>query len=487
MGIDLLRSELKALRSVPLLLCAAACGSSSVAPGPSSLTLTVSPASLTVAAGAIATATVTAVRADPNGAAIALEVQGIPEGVAVNAPAIASGATLSLVSFRNQCAGNSVVAAPVTIRGTSGGSTAVASFSLSVQCAATGALELSILAGAPGGPGYADDDGSDARFADPFSVVADGAGSLYVADTFNNSIRKVAISSGAVTTVAGSRSRGFADGPGTAAEFDAPFAIALDGDALYVADTFNHLIRRIDLPTGSVTTIAGVAGEEGASDGPTATAHFNTPSGIAAVGGHLFVADSGNDTIRRIDLATAMVSTLAGSAGAEGNDDGVGSLARFVGPTGIVADGEGNLFVTDSFNHTIRRIEIESASVSTFSGAAGEPGTAGGVETARFNFPTGIAIDGGGNLYVADTVNLQIRSVAIATRDVVTIAGVTAPVCQFELPNRLCFPHGLTVDGSALYIADTAAHRIRVLTDDGLGSVAGSGPHLGIADGSGRG
>jgi len=402
----------------------------------------------------------------------------------VDAPAILRGANAAQIAFRNQCTGDSLNAVPVTVRGTASGSSGAASLSISVRCVVAAAEpSLNTLAGAPGGSGSADDDGSNARFFAPLSVAGDGAGNLYVADALNNSIRRIDLSTGRVTTIAGSRASGFADGTGNEARFDGPFGIARDGNDLYVADTFNQVIRRIDLRTGSVTTIAGAALTAGASDGPAATAHFNTPSALVAAGSSLFVADFGNNTIRKIDLDARVVTTLAGLPFQTGSADGIGGAARFSGPSGVAVDGSGNLFVTDSLNHTIRKIEIESATVTTFAGAPGQPGTAGGAGTARFNQPTGIASDGAGSLFVADTSNHEIRRISIADGDVVVAAGVLSPNCRFEDPDALCFPRGVTVDGGNVYIADTGAQRIRVLSQAGISPVAGLGPHPGVADG----
>src|SRR5262249_12922027 len=157
------------------------------------------------------------VRASSDQGPIEIEVQGAPDGVSVDAPAIPAGANATQITFRNQCTGDSLNGVPVTVRATSGASNALASFSISVRCVAAAGPSLNALAGAPGGFGNADDDRSNARFFGPASVVGDGAGNLYVADALNNSIRKIDLSTGAVTTVAGSRTSGFADGTGTEA------------------------------------------------------------------------------------------------------------------------------------------------------------------------------------------------------------------------------------------------------------------------------
>ncbi|HME89853.1 MAG TPA: hypothetical protein VKE49_00405, partial [Myxococcaceae bacterium] len=172
--------------------------------------------------GAIATATVTAVRAPSDEGPIEIAIQGAPDGVSVDAPAIPAGANAAQITLRNQCTGDPLNGAPVTVRGTVGGRSASAGFSISVRCLAAAEPSLSTLAGAPGASGNGDGDRFDARFFGPVSVVGDGAGNLYVADALNNSIRKIDLSTGAVTTIAGSRTRGFADGTGSEARFNGP-------------------------------------------------------------------------------------------------------------------------------------------------------------------------------------------------------------------------------------------------------------------------
>ena len=139
--------------------------------------------------------------------------------------------------------------------------------------------------------------------------------------------------------------------------------LAYDGvGTLFVADASNHTIRRIEVSTGQVTTLAGMAGASGSADGIGAAARFYYPSGLAYNGaGTLFVADASNHTIRRIEVSTGQVTTLAGMAGASGSTDGTGAAARFYGPGGLAYDGVGTLFVADASNHTIRRIEVSTA------------------------------------------------------------------------------------------------------------------------------
>jgi len=474
------------LLSGVVLLLAAACSSSPVPTAPA-FSLTVSPASLTLPPLATGTARVSIERPDGLTGPIAIALAGLPDGVSVDAPAIAAGASSAVLTFHNQRTGNSLAGVVVAVTGSAGGQSAAAHFALTVQCPATAGPSLSVLAGAAGGAGNADDVGQDARFLAPVSLVGDGAGSLYVADTFNSVVRKVAPSTGVVTTIAGSPGTfDSSDGTGSAARFGHPFGIARDGDQLFVADTFNHIIRRIDLRSGAVTTVAGTAGQQGAADGPGASALFNFPTGIAAAGGSVFVADTSNHTIRRIDLATLSVTTLAGSPGVVGSTDGICDLARFNTPGAIAADGSGSLFVADTNNQTIRKIDIASESVTTVAGAPGETGSSDGpAAAARFKFPSGVASDGAGNLYVADTFNHLIRRIALRSGAVTTVAGVVSLFCRLDDLTRLCFPRNVTVEAGAIYVADTGAHRIGVLSGTALVTVAGRAQQPGNLDGSG--
>ena len=216
-----------------------------------------------------------------------------------------------------------------------------------------------------------------------------------------------------VTTLAGTAGEyGSTDGTGTTARFNSPFSITTDGTNLYVADSGNYTIRKIVIATGEVTTLAGTAGEYGSTDGIGTTARFNNPYGITIDGTSLYVADSGNYTIRKIVIASRMVTTLAGTAGEYGSTDGTGTTARFNNPYGITTD-ETNLYVADSGNNTIRKIVIATGEVTTLAGTAGDSGSTDGTgTTARFNNPYGITTDGT-NLYVADTGNNTIRKIEL--------------------------------------------------------------------------
>lgn len=272
---------------------------------------------------------------------------------------------------------------------------------------------VTTLAGSVGQMGYADGTGSQVLFAYPHGVAEDGSGHLYVADANNNAVR-AASSAGFVTTLAGLGGVpvGSVNGSGTAARFSGPAGVAADASGnVYVADTGNSTIRKI-AAGGAVTTFAGAAGVAGSSDGAGAAARFNAPEGIAVDSvGNVYVADSNNNTIRKI-TSGGTVTTLAGVAGQSGSLDGAAGSARFNGPYALAVDSSGTVYVSDLFNATIRKIDI-SGTVSTLAGSPGYPGFADGVGSlARFNQPYALAVDSSGNVYVADTFNRAIRKIA---------------------------------------------------------------------------
>jgi sugar lactone lactonase YvrE len=258
--------------------------------------------------------------------------------------------------------------------------------------------------------GSLDGPSTEARFASPSGVAVDGAGNLYVADWGNHSIRKIS-PSGETSTLAGVREPGFRDAQGSEARFREPNGIAVDAAGIaYVADTGNHAIRTIT-PDGTVRTLAG-SGEAGFTEGMGRAARFNLPFGIAVDGvGNVFVADTGNNRIRRI-TPDGTVTTLAGSVTA-GSADGIGLAASFNTPFGLALDRHGTLYVTDEQNHAIRTIAPDGR-VSTLAGVGIRAFTDGEWSVAAFNSPHGIAVDAAGNVYVADVFNHRIRKIVPA-------------------------------------------------------------------------
>jgi len=261
-----------------------------------------------------------------------------------------------------------------------------------------------------------------------------------------------------VSTFAGTGTAAFANGAGTTARFNHPIAVAVDSEGnVYVADTGNHRIRKIT-PAGMVSTFAG--------DGNTT--QFNCPTGVAVdSSGNVYVADRYNHRIRKI-TSTGVVSTFAGT-GTAGYKDAAGNTARFNRPYGVAVDSSGNVYVADFDNHRIRKItpaaRIEDRKVSTFAGSTAGYKDATG-NTARFNYPSDVAVDSEGNVYVADHVNHRIRKITPAGM-VSTIAGTGAAAFANGAGNatQFNFPYGVAVDSSGnVYVADAFNHRIRKIT-----------------------
>jgi sugar lactone lactonase YvrE len=272
--------------------------------------------------------------------------------------------------------------------------------------------EVTTMAGLASSPGTNDGLGSTARFSYPSGVAVDKTGNVYVADSGNNTIRKIT-PEGQVTTLAGrAGAYGDADGTGDIARFDGPWDLAVDESGnIYVVDSANFTIRKVTA-AGVVTTLAGKAGEDGNADGIGSTARFDAPSGVALdSAGTVYVADSWNNTIRKIDPAIGVVSTLAGLGGFTnyGSADGIGNGARFFNPSNAALDSAGNVYVTDGSNFTIRKI-TPAGMVTTLGGKVGSRGTNDGIGiVARFDHPCGVAVDSAGNIYVADAWNHAIR------------------------------------------------------------------------------
>jgi sugar lactone lactonase YvrE len=289
---------------------------------------------------------------------------------------------------------------------------------------------VTTLAGTTNTSGTADGTGAAARFDEPVGITLSGF-DYYVADAGSHTIRKVT-SAGVVTTLAGlAGTTGVTNGTGTAALFNLPKGLVSDGTNLYVADTNNHAIRQVVIGsgtfnTGVVTTLAGYTGTPGTSNGTGSTAGFNYPYGITYDGSaNLYVTDSGNHAIRKIVASNGFVSTLAGTIGTAGIANGIGVAATFNSPGGIVSDPSNRdvLYVADSLNHTIRKIVISTTTVTTPYGAAGVAGAIDANGTsARFNYPTGLTIDSSGNLYVTDQNFTKVRKINTSTGDVTTLS-----------------------------------------------------------------
>lgn len=310
---------------------------------------------------------------------------------------------------------------------------------------------------------------ASAVLAGPAGVALDRSGNLLAVDGPNNDCMTVALT-GSTSLLAGlSGTQGADDGQGRSARFRSPVGVAINANTgtAYVADAGNSIIRAITAD-GQVSTLAGSKDNQGYRDGAGTAAWFNAPADVAVDrSGNLYVADTGNSVIRKI-TADGSVTTLAGLAGQRGSDNGAGSAARFNQPAGIVVDANGVLFVADTYNHTIRRITA-SGVVSTFAGVPGISGYDDGVN-ALFNQPSGLAMDASGNLYVADTGNNTLR--VISTAGVVRTLVGTPTVAGLEDGNGLRAllnqPKDLCLDAAGnVWVADYGNAAIRKVTPSG--------------------
>jgi len=317
---------------------------------------------------------------------------------------------------------------------------------------------------------------SSATFNEPTALAVDASGNIYVADYGNNLIREVSIA-GIVTTVAGSGIQGASNAKAANSSFNGPTGICLDANGnLYIADNNNNQIRMIS--AGIVTTIAG-SDSIGAKDGTGANAYFFGPTGVVCdAGGNLFVTDAGNNLIRKVVPSTGQVSTVAGNAN-PGFSNGTLLSASFNNPGGIAIDGSGNLYVADLLNNMIREVNLSSQQVTTIAGNNDTTTDRNGTDsTALFYYPTSVATDASGNIYVAEYVTNVIRK--IGTNGIVsTFAGSgkagwvdsTGTAAEFNGPS------GLAIDKAGnLYVADTYNNAIRKITPAGaVTTVAGNG------------
>jgi cysteine-rich repeat protein len=339
--------------------------------------------------------------------------------------------------------------------------------------AVTGVITTVAGMGAPGFSG----DGALATSAQlnlPHGVAVDGFGNLVIADRINHRIRRVDAATGLITTVAGTGEAGFSGdgGPATSAQLNFPHGVAVDGfGILFIADRINHRVRRVDAASGLITTVAGTGAQGFSGDGgPAARAGLSSPVGAAVDGlGNLFIADSSNHRIRRVDVATGVITTVAGTgvAGFSG-DGGPATSAQLAGAEGVAVDGAGNCVIADSGNHRIRRVDAATGVITTVAGTgvAGFSGDGGPATSAQLNLPSGVAVDGLGNLWIADWFNHRIRRVAAASGVITTVAGTGAEGFSGDgapaTGAQLNEPRGIAVDGFGdIFIADWFNHSIR--------------------------
>ena len=322
--------------------------------------------------------------------------------------------------------------------------------------------------------GFSGDGGPavEAELRNLYGVAVDSAGNLYIADTRNRRIRKID-STGTITTIAGTGEVGFSGdgGPAAAARLTFPYGVAVDSAGnVYIADTGNQRIRKVD-STGTITTITGT-GEVGFSGdgGPAVEAELRNPYGVAVdSAGNVYIADTGNQRIRKVD-STGTITTITGTGEVGFSGDGGPAVeAELRSPRGVAVDSAGNVYIADVSDRRIRKVD-STGTITTIAGTGevGFSGDGGPAVEAELRSPRGVAVDSAGNVYIADSIDHRIRKVD-STGTITTIAGTG----EFGFSGdgglaaaaRLSFPYGVAVDSVGnLYIADTLNRRIRKLT-----------------------
>lgn len=317
----------------------------------------------------------------------------------------------------------------------------------------------------------------------PNGICIDPTGNeLYVADYSAHRIKKVTLPGGIVTNFAGNGSMGYQDGASLAAEFSYPTGLKISSDGLYIyiADNGNCLIRKIDIANAAVSTIAGVYNAFSHGDNANGLlAQFNQPIDIVVAPGDsvLYISDSENHVIRKLNLITTAVTTVAGVPGSMGSTNGAVTIAKFRNPNGMCISADGTiLYVVDAGNHKIRKIDLVNQMVYTLAGS-GLPGNTDNASgtLASFNIPQGVSIlPNDSILYCIDTYNHLVRAINVNTTSVTTIAGSSVtPQAHFAdspigLQAKFYQPANcvLSVTANKLYISDQQNFRIRTMNTD---------------------
>ncbi len=282
---------------------------------------------------------------------------------------------------------------------------------------------------------------------------------VYVANSRNNTVVAVDVVSHSITNLAGTNFQdGSNDGVGPTARFNSPDGMALVNRDLYVLDTNNSDLRKINLDTHAVTTAAGTANISGTDDGHATAAHFNLPTQIATDGQNLYISDSGNNLVRRLSLADGMVKTIGGQPQVAGKVDGPATKSEFNGPSGIATDGK-FVYVADTGNDAIRKIDLSTMTTSTIAGTGEEGSKDGPGPQAQFNNPGALCLNGT-TLYVMDGDNHAIRKIDTGTFNVTTLTQVNGHI------GSGC---AVTSDGKTLYYSDTTENAVQA-TDTSNGN-----------------
>jgi hypothetical protein len=311
----------------------------------------------------------------------------------------------------------------------------------------------------------------------PWGVAADTGGNLFIADSGNNVIREVIATTNIISTVAGNGGYGYAGdgGPALSATFASPAGVATDSTGnLFIVDNQNDVIRKVAAGTAIITTVAGNGTAGYSGDGGLATqAQLNLPYGAAVdLAGNVFIADTSNHRIRKLTASTGVITTVAGD-GVSGysGDGGLATQATLTLPHGIFVDSSGNLFIADSGNNAVRKVTASTGVITTVAGngTAGYSGDGGSATQANLNFPTSAFVDAAGNLIIADSINKVIRAVSASSGNISTVAGNgTAGYAGDGGPATLgefASPQGLAFDSAGhVFVADSTSERVRELT-----------------------
>lgn len=339
------------------------------------------------------------------------------------------------------------------------------------------AQNISTVAG-NGSAGFSGDGGpaTSGRLNYAQDVALDTFGNIYIADAFNQRVRKITATTGIISTIAGTGVAGYSGdgGDATLAQLNAPIGIATDlSGNVYICDNGNHRIRKISVATGIITTIAGDGTPGASGDGDPATdARIYGPYDIAVDHeDNVYIADVSNNKIRKITASTGIMTTVAGT-GAPGfsGDGGAATSARLFQPFSVAVDGSGNLYIADASNYRVRKVTAATGNISTIAGngSAGASGDGGLATAARFNTPYSIAVNRSGDLFISDFNNSKIRKVTAATGIVSTVAGTGTSGYTGDggpaVSARLGEPRGLFLDQSGnLYLADYLNSAIRFI------------------------
>ena len=308
----------------------------------------------------------------------------------------------------------------------------------------------------------------------PVGVAFDSAGNLYIGDNSNSRVRKVNAATGTVTTVAGTGAAGYSGdgGAATSAQLNGPEVVALDSAGnLYIAEYYNNRIRKVAAATGIITTVAGNGTQNYSGDGGAATsAALWSPTGVAVdSANNLYIADFGNHRIRKVAAATGIITTVAGNGtlGYSG-DNGPATSAELADPTQVVLDSAGNLIIADPGNNRVRKVTLATGIITTIAGTGtgAYAGDGGAATSAALHNPEYLTLDSADNLYIGDYLNNRVRKVNAATGIITTIAGNGTGAYAGDggaaTSAELQYPSGITFDNAGnLYVSDLGNSRIR--------------------------